>query len=102
MLLQKGLELEERDFFKEPFSETEINHLATLAPLSELFAWRSPSLKKLGLAGQELPDAELLRLMLQEPRLIRRPVTRLGGKLLIGANLNTIGQALTEAGIEGG
>ena len=102
MLLQKGLELEERDFFKEPFSETEISRLATLAPLSELFAWRSPSLKKLGLAGQELPDAELLKLMLQEPRLIRRPVTRLGGKLLIGANLNAIGQALTEAGIDAG
>ncbi len=97
MLLQRGLDLEERDFFKEPFSEAEINELAALAPLSDLFAWRSPSLKKLGLAGQELPDAELLKLMLQEPRLIRRPVTRLGDKLLIGSNQKVLEQALADA-----
>ena len=98
MLLQRGLDLEERDFFKEPFSEAEINDLAALAPLSDLFAWRSPSLKKLGLAGQELPDAELLKLMLQEPRLIRRPVTRLGDKLLIGSNQKVLEQALADVG----
>ena len=97
MLLQRGLDLEERDFFKEPFSEAEINELAALAPLSDLFAWRSPSLKKLSLAGQELPDAELLKLMLQEPRLIRRPVTRLGDKLLIGSNQKVLEQALADA-----
>ena len=97
MLLQRGLDLEERDFFKEPFSEAEINELAALVPLSDLFAWRSPSLKKLGLAGQELPDAELLKLMLQEPRLIRRPVTRLGDKLLIGSNQKVLEQALADA-----
>lgn len=98
LLLQKGLELEERDYFKEPFNEAELDELAALASLSDLFAWRSPSLKKLGLAGQELPDAELRRLMLQEPRLIRRPVTRLGEKLLIGANLKDLEQALAGAG----
>ena len=67
-------------------------------PLSDLFAWRSPSLKKLGLAGRELPDAELLKLMLQEPRLIRRPVTRLGDKLLIGSNQKVLEQALADVG----
>ncbi len=98
MLLQKGLDLAERDYFKEPFGEAELNELAALAPLSDLFAWRSPSLKKLGLAGQDLPDAELLRLMLQEPRLIRRPVTRLGDRLLIGSNLKALEQALADLG----
>ncbi len=98
MLLQKGLALEERDYFKEPFSAAEINELASLATLSDLFAWRSPSLKKLGLAGQQLPDAELLRLMLQEPRFIRRPVIRLGERLLIGSNLKVLEQALADAG----
>ena len=98
MLLQKGLDLAERDYFKEPFGEDELNELAALASLSDLFAWRSPSLKKLGLAGQDLPDAELLRLMLQEPRLIRRPVTRLGDRLLIGSNLKALEQALADLG----
>lgn len=80
----------ERDFFKEPFQEAEIRELAGSAPLSELFAWRSPSLKNLGLAGRELSEEEMLRLMLEEPRLVRRPVIRVGDRLLIGANLKTI------------
>ena len=98
MLLQKGLELEERDYFKEPFSEQEILDLAANVGLSELFARRSPSLKKMGLSGQELPDAEMLKLMLEEPRLIRRPLTKIGDKMLIGANLKVLAEALEDIG----
>ncbi len=98
MLLQKGLELEERDYFKKPFSEQEILDLAGTVGLSEIFARRSPSLKKLGLAGQELPDAEMLKLMLQEPRLIRRPLVKIGDKMLIGANLKVLAEALEDIG----
>ena len=94
LLLQKGLEVAERDFFKEPLSAGELEELAGLAPLAELFAWRSPSLKKLGLAGQELADEELRRLMLAEPRLMRRPVIRRGDRLVIGANLKAVEEAL--------
>jgi arsenate reductase-like glutaredoxin family protein len=94
LLLQRGLELKERDFFKEPFSETELQELAAPVGLSELLARRSPSLKQMGLAGQELSEAEMLRLMLQEPRLIRRPVVKIDGQLLVGANLKAVEAAL--------
>ncbi len=94
MLLQKGLELDERDYFKEPFSQEELLNHAAPVGLSELFARRSPSLKKMGLAGQELPESDMLRLMLEEPRLIRRPVVKIGDKLLIGANLKNLAQEL--------
>lgn len=92
--MQKGLELEERDYFKEPLNEAEVMELASLASLSDLFAWRSPSLKKLGLAGQDLSEAEMLRLILDEPRLLRRPVTRLGDKLIIGSSPKLLEQEL--------
>ena len=91
--MQKGYQLEERDFFKDTFSEGEIRELAALAGgVSEIFARRSPSLKKLGLAGQELSEDEMVRLMLQEPRLVRRPVVRRGDRLLVGANLKTVAE----------
>ena len=86
MLLQKGLELKKKNFFKEPFTESELQGLAAPVGLSHLFAWRSPSLKELGLEGRELSEAEMLALMLQEPRLVRRPLARVGGRLLVGAN----------------
>ena len=96
--MQKGLELTERDYFKEPLSEGEILALASLASLSDLFAWRSPSLKKMGLAGQDLSEAEMLRLIQEEPRLLRRPVTRIGDKLIIGSSPKVIEQELANLG----
>ena len=88
--------MQERDFFKEPFSETEVRELAASAGLPQLFARRSPSLKELGLADQELSEARMLELMLKEPRLIRRPLVRIGGQLLVGASPKAVEAALAQ------
>lgn len=96
MLLQNGAEIEERDYFKEPFTEAELASLAGDIGASQMFAKRSPSLKKMGLAGKEMTDDEMLALMLQEPRLVRRPIIRLRGRFLVGANLKAVEAALTE------
>ena len=84
--MQKGLELEERDYFREPLSRDELLELASLSSLSDLFAWRSPSFKKTGLTAGEVSEDEMLRLIQEEPRLMRRPVTRVGDKLIIGSS----------------
>ena len=97
LLLQQGVELEERDFFKEPFTQQEIQGLASDVGLAQLFARRSPSLKKMGLADQELSDAQIVSLMLEEPRLVRRPLVRIGGRLLVGANQKAVEEALASA-----
>ena len=94
LLSQKGLEVEERDFFREPFSQDEIRELAASRGIGELFSRRSPSLKKMGLAGQELPDERMLELMLQEPRLIRRPILKIGDELVIGGSMKVVEAAL--------
>ena len=95
MLLQNGAEIEERDYFKEPFTEDELKGLAGEVGASQMFARRSPSLKKMGLAGKDMSDDEMLALMLQEPRLIRRPIIRIGGNMLVGANMKAVEAALS-------
>lgn len=92
--MQKGLEIEERDYFKEPLIREELLELANLSSLSDLFAWRSPSFKKTGLTAGEVSEGEMLRLMLEEPRLMRRPVTRVGDKLIIGSSPKMMEQEL--------
>ena len=92
------MELQERDFFKDTFTEEEIRELAGDGGIAQLFARRSPSLKQMGLADQELSEAEMLALMLREPRLVRRPLVRLGGRLLVGANIKAIEEALAADG----
>ena len=98
LLLQQGVELEERDFFKDQFTQEEIQELASDVGIAQLFARRSPSLKKMGLADQELSEAQMVSLMLQEPRLVRRPLVCIGGQLLVGANQRAIEVALLGTG----
>ncbi|PKB57132.1 MAG: hypothetical protein BZY73_04890 [SAR202 cluster bacterium Casp-Chloro-G3] len=88
------MELEERDFFKDRFTEEEIRGLASMVGLSDMFAWRSPSLKLMGVVGQEISEDEMVKLMLQEPKLVRRPLIKLGDRLLVGGNIKAIEAAL--------
>ena len=94
MLLQKGVELVERDFFQDRFSEDELRSLIGDTALAELFSWNSPSYKKLGLKREDLDDDQLISMMLEEPRLIRRPLTFVEGTLIIGSDENALRRAL--------
>ena len=95
--MQNGLEVTDRDFFKETFSESEIRELAAMAGTENIFARRSPSLKKLNLVDKELSDDEMINLMLQEPKLVRRPLIKVGGKLMVGGGTAAVEAAIAEA-----
>ncbi|MBM3924393.1 MAG: hypothetical protein FJ320_00160 [SAR202 cluster bacterium] len=78
------MDFEERDFFKEPFSESELRELAKKSRLADMFSWKSPSFKSMGLEQGRLSADDMIRLMLKEPRLIRRPMAEVDGRLAIG------------------
>ena len=88
--MQGGVDFSERDFFKIPLSENEIRDLAGLASASEIFSWRSPAVKKLEVDPASMGDDGLIALMLKEPRLIRRPLFRVGSELIIGASPDSL------------
>ena len=92
--MQKGFEVNERDYFKDPLGEDELIDLASTVGLAEIFAWRSPSVKQLGLQGKDLDDHEMLQFMRKEPRLIRRPIIKVGNETIIGANIKVITEKL--------
>ncbi len=98
LLLQKGLEVSDRDFFKDSLSEAEVRELASMAGTENIFARRSPSLKKLGLADKDLSDDEMIKLMLEEPKLMRRPLLKVGDRLIVGAGNAAVEEAIAEAG----
>jgi arsenate reductase len=84
------LEINERDFFKDAFTRAEIDELLQGKPASEMFNFRSPSFKQLGLERDKLSDNELIDLMLKEPRLVRRPVVRIDGKVYFSADRSVL------------
>ena len=86
-LSQSGIELDERDFFADPFTAEELRGLIGDAPVSDYFSWRSPSFRKLGLKREEMSDDQMLELMTEEPRLIRRPLIQTpDGKVIVGTD----------------
>jgi arsenate reductase-like glutaredoxin family protein len=92
--LHQEVEIHERDFFKKPFSRDEIENLLQGRPASEMFSFRSPSFKDLGVDREKLTDKNMLDLMLKEPRLIRRPVVRIGKIIYFGANSQLLADVL--------
>ena len=92
-LSQDGIELNERDFFKEVFTEAELRELLGNTTPADVFSWRSPSARKLGLNRDTVSADELISLMVGEPRLIRRPLIQVAGKLMVGTDKKAMAEA---------
>ena len=92
-LHENDIELEERDFFKDRFDADELKTLLSGVRVSDAFAWNSPSFRELGLSASELDDDRMLELMINEPRLIRRPLVSVDGRLVIGASQKVLEEA---------
>ena len=95
--MQNEVTLQERDYFKEPFTEEEIREIAAVSGIDQIFARRSPSLKQMGLAGQDLSEDEIVGLMLKEPKLLRRPLIRVGDQVFAGGSGSVLDSVLTAA-----
>ena len=93
-LSQDGVEVIERDFFKDSYSESELISLVGEEDVKEVFSWNSPSFKKTDLSKQELTSEKLIRMMPDEPRLIRRPLLKIGTELIVGNDRMAIQKAL--------
>ena len=93
-LSQAGFELLERDFFKEVFSRDELVGIIGSRSPEDFFSFRSPSFKKLGLDREHLKNDDLIDLMLQEPRLIRRPLISGRGMLFVGTDKKALREFL--------
>ena len=91
------MSVRERDFFAEPLAAEELRELLAGTPPRDAFAWRSPRAKGLGLdAAHAPPDEELMRLMLETPYLLRRPVIRLAGQVIFGFDRARLESALAQ------
>ena len=88
------METEERDFFQDKFTEDEFQELLGGRRAADVFSWHSPSFKALGRPAESLSEEELVQLMLQEPRLIRRPLVVVNGQLVIGGSQKALEAAL--------
>lgn len=86
MLSRKKVAFTRRDLFKQPLTAAEITALAARAPggVRDLLSTRTSQYKALGLDRKPVSDDALIAMMAKEPRLLRRPLTQAGNRLIVG------------------
>ncbi|WP_019391497.1 Spx/MgsR family RNA polymerase-binding regulatory protein [Priestia filamentosa] len=84
----EGVLFSERHLFRETPTYEELINLLRLTTdgIDEILAKRSQEFKKLDINIEELSLSEAVDLLIEHPRLLRRPILTDGQKLVIGYN----------------
>ncbi len=79
-------DIEKRDFFKEPFSESELKKIIKMTGKKppELLRKRDKMYKELDLENNKKTDAQIIKLMIKYPGLILRPIIISKNKVYVG------------------
>jgi len=93
-LAQHGIAVQEREIFRHPLTVSEIEDLIAERPLSAVLSTRTKQYAARGLNQRPHSEAELLRHMEAEPRLIRRPILKKGTQLIAGFDAERWAEAL--------
>ena len=78
------MELDERDYAKQRLSLDELRALFAGADPRDYVNPKSPAFKAMGLRGKTLTPESALKLMAEEPNLLKRPLTIAGRKMVAG------------------
>ena len=79
-----GVELDERDYAKNPLSVAELKELFAGLDPRDFINPKSPAFKAMGLKGKTLSAAEAIKLIAGEPNLIKRPLVIAGKTIIAG------------------
>lgn len=92
ILKETGADFERREFFKQKFTREELTGLLERAglPVSDLLSTRSTPYREKGLAERDLTHDDIIDLMLEGPRLLKRPILVSGSTTVIGYKADEI------------
>jgi len=80
------MDIEARDFFKEPFTEIELKKIIKMTGKKpqELLRKRDKTYKEMKLEQNKKTDSEIIKIMIKYPGLILRPIVILKNKAIVG------------------
>ena len=82
----RKVDFEERDYGKNPFTQTELREIIGDAPIEKFLNTRTPLYRERNMKQKPPTKDEAIKLMLKEPNLLKRPVIVKGNKRLTGFN----------------
>ena len=83
-MLDKKVELEERDLDKEPLTEAELDQLIGARPHLDFLNARNELYRTLKMKEKPPSRQRAIELMAKNPNLIRRPIVRRGNQWVLG------------------
>ncbi|MCP3030304.1 Spx/MgsR family RNA polymerase-binding regulatory protein [Halobacillus sp. A1] len=88
-LTSQGVEFSEQHLFRETPDVNELRRILSLTTngIDEILAKRSKEFKALNIDVEELTVNEFLNLVIEKPKLLRRPILTNGDKLVVGYNV---------------
>jgi Spx/MgsR family transcriptional regulator len=85
-LQARKVDFEERDFGKNPFTQTELREIIGDAPIEKFLNTRTPLFRERKMKQKPPTKDEAIKLMLKDANLLKRPVIIKGNKRLTGFN----------------
>jgi len=87
-----SVDVQERHLFRETPTRQELFTLLSMTSegLDELLATRSRTFKSLNVVVDDMPLSAVVDLIIQEPKLLRRPILTDGEAIVVGYNLEKL------------
>lgn len=92
LLRESGVAYEKINYILEPIGEAKLRELIRklgIAP-RELLRTGEPSFRELGLNARALSDEEIIRLLVEHPELLQRPIVERGDRAVLGRPVENI------------
>ncbi|MBI3403999.1 MAG: hypothetical protein HY046_00895 [Acidobacteria bacterium] len=90
----KNVELDERDLIGNPLTEKELDELIGDRDYKLFLNTRNELYRERNMAERPPTRAEAIKLMVQEPRLIRRPLVIRGKQIVFGFDEQSLGKLI--------
>ncbi|QUC65657.1 arsenate reductase [Nitrosopumilus sp. K4] len=80
------IDVEKRDFFKDPFSESELKKIIKMTGMkpAELIRKRDKMYKELEFDSKNYSESQIIKFMVKHPGLIARPIIISNNKAFVG------------------
>jgi arsenate reductase len=96
LLRESGARFEKVNYYTKPLTEKKLKELLKKMNLAPCDIMRTGErvYKELGLAKSTRSDSELIKLMIENPDLIQRPIVERGGRAVLGRPIERVKEIL--------
>ena len=96
LLRESGVDYEKVNYFAEPLDEARLRGLIKKMGVEprELLRTGEPVYRELNLGAADYADDELIRLMVEHPSLIQRPIVERGPRAVLGRPVERVKELL--------